>query len=138
MAEDRSVVHKGEDVMSADAEITRIIGLYTKGAGTGDGPSLDEAFHDNAYWFGAIGDTNYALSKAEFMGLAAAQPGDTGSLVSRTISTHQVGDSATVVVEEDNYWGTLSFTDTFQLNRISGVWKIVCKSFVHTGGSLPG
>ena len=69
--------------------------------------------------------------------MAVAQPGDTGNLVSRTISVHQDGDSATVVVEEDNYWGALSFTDTFQLNRISGVWKIVCKSFIHTGGSLP-
>ena len=79
MAEDRSVVHKREDVMSADAEITRVIGLYTKGAGKGDAASLDEAFHDNAYWFGSIGDTNYALSKAEFTGMAVAQPGDTGN-----------------------------------------------------------
>ena len=132
-----SVSSRG-DVMSTDSEITRVIGLYTKGAGAGDAASLDEAFHDNAYWFGAIGETNYALSKAEFTGMAVAQPGDTGSLVSRTISVNQVGDSAPVVVEEDNYWGALSFTDTFQLNRISGVWKIVCKSFVHTGGSLPG
>jgi hypothetical protein len=33
--------------------------------------------------------------------------------------------------------GTLSFTDFFSLSRIDGEWKIVNKTFAHTGGEPP-
>jgi hypothetical protein len=37
-------------------------------------------------------------------------------------------------VAEEGYWGTVSFIDYFQLTRIDGDWKIVCKLFAYTGG----
>jgi len=49
----------------------------------------------------------------------------------------QVGDAAIVTVEEEGYWGTVSFTDFFALSSIKDEWKIVNKTFVHTGGEPP-
>ncbi len=42
-----------------------------------------------------------------------------------------------VTIEEHGFWGVLSFVDYFSLARIDGSWKIVNKTFAHTGGSLP-
>jgi hypothetical protein len=73
----------------------------------------------------------------EFIELAVSEPADTGSYRGRVLSVHQVGDAANAVVAEDGYWGSLSFIDFFTLNRIEGAWKIVNKTFVHTGGEPP-
>ena len=66
------------------------------------------------------------------------QPADVdGSYKARVTSIEQVGDAATAVVEEEGYWGTVSFTDFFTLAKLDGAWKIVNKTFVHTGGEPP-
>jgi hypothetical protein len=70
--------------------------------------------------------------------LAAAQPLKTDdSFKARVTSVEQTGDAATAVVTEDGAWGTVSFVDYFTLARIDGDWKIVNKTFVHTGGEPP-
>jgi hypothetical protein len=43
----------------------------------------------------------------------------------------------TAAIEETGFWGTLSFTDFFALSRFDGEWKIVNKTFAHTGGEPP-
>src|SRR5438034_999336 len=55
------------------------------------------------------------------------------------ICSHRMtlGDAAFVVLEEEGFWGALSFVDFFSLARIDGNWKIVNKTFAHTGGELP-
>jgi hypothetical protein len=60
-----------------------------------------------------------------------------GSFQARVVSVEQVGDAAFAVLEEDGFWGTVSFTDFFTLARIDGAWKIVNKTFAHTGGEPP-
>jgi hypothetical protein len=52
-------------------------------------------------------------------------------------AVEQVGDAATVRLEEDGCWGNLSFVDFFTLAKIDGTWKIVNKTFAHTGGEMP-
>jgi Putative lumazine-binding len=42
-----------------------------------------------------------------------------------------------VTLEEDGCWGNLSFVDYFTLAKIDGTWKIVNKTFAHTGGEMP-
>jgi hypothetical protein len=37
----------------------------------------------------------------------------------------------------NGFWESLSFTDFFSLSRIDGEWKIVNKTFAHTGGEPP-
>ncbi len=66
------------------------------------------------------------------------QPLDSdGSFRARITSVEQVGDAARVTLEEDGCWGNLSFVDHFTLTKIDGAWKIVNKTFAHTGGEMP-
>jgi putative lumazine-binding protein len=46
----------------------------------------------------------------------------------------RVGDAAFAVLEEQGFWGTVSFTDFFTLAQIDSTWRIVNKTFAHTGG----
>jgi hypothetical protein len=55
----------------------------------------------------------------------------------RRTAVEQVGDAATVRLEEDGCWGNLSFVDFFALAKIDGTWRIVNKTFAHTGGEMP-
>ncbi|MGB2875439.1 MAG: nuclear transport factor 2 family protein, partial [Gaiellaceae bacterium] len=55
----------------------------------------------------------------------------------RITSVEQVGDAATATLEETGCWGSVSFTDFFALSKIDGEWKIVSKTFAHTGGEMP-
>jgi hypothetical protein len=49
----------------------------------------------------------------------------------------QTEDAASVVLVEEGFWGSVSFVDYFDLARIDGTWKIVNKTFAHTGGEPP-
>lgn len=118
-------------------EIVRIIGLYAEGAAKGDASLLKEAFHEDARMYGELAGTRYDVPISEFIEIAASAPADTGNYRTRVLSMHQVGDAANAVVAEDGYWGTVSFVTFFTMNRIGGWWKIVNKSFVHTGGEPP-
>ena len=52
-------------------------------------------------------------------------------------AVEQTEDTAAVTLVEDGFWGTVSFVDFFSLAQIDGAWKIVNKTFVHTGGEPP-
>jgi hypothetical protein len=118
-------------------EIVRVLGLCMEGEAKGDAGLLKEAFHEDARMYGQVAGTRYDMPITDFFGLAESEPADTGSYRGRVLSVHQVGDAANAVVAEEGYWGTLSFIDFFTLNRISGTWKIVNKTFAHTGGEPP-
>lgn len=118
-------------------EIVRVCGLYAEGASKGDVGKLKEAFHEDARMFGQIVGWRYDMKITDFFDLAAAKPADTGTYRNRVLSVQQVGDAAMAVVAEDGYWGTVSFVDFLSLVRINGTWKIVNKTFEHTGGEPP-
>lgn len=118
--------------------IERVVQLYIDGACDGDAAKLREAFHENAWMFGSMSGKRYDVPIAEYFAMADGNPADTdGSYKARIVSIEQVGDAATAVVEEEGFWGTVSFTDFFTLARIDGAWKIVNKAFVHTAGEPP-
>jgi hypothetical protein len=120
------------------AEIERVVQLYIDGARAGDASKLREAFHEDARMFGSLGGTRYDEPIEELIAMSDGQPADVeGSYTARITSMQQVGDAAIVTVEEDGYWGTVSFTDFFTLASIKGEWRIVNKTFVHTGGEPP-
>ena len=118
-------------------EIVRVLNLCMEGEAKGDAERLKEAFHEEARMFGEVAGTRYDMPITEFFELAVSEPADTGNYRGRVLSVHQVGDAANAVVAEDGYWGSVSFIDFFTLNRIAGAWKIVNKTFVHTGGEPP-
>jgi hypothetical protein len=118
-------------------EVRRVVQLFFDGEAKGDAAKLEEASHPDARLFGSVGETRYDMSIAEFIELAAKEPGDTGNYRVRILSVQQTGDAAVAVVAEEGYWGSLSFIDYLQLARIDGTWKVVSKLFAHTGGEMP-
>ena len=117
-------------------EIERVIQLYIDGA-NGDVPKLEEAFHADARMYGHIGPMDTYVPIGDFFKLVADNPGLAGPDYRAWItSMNVVGDAAVVVLQEDDYMGC-SFVDFFSLARIDDRWKIVNKTYAHTGGSPP-
>ena len=116
--------------------IAAAIQLYIAGVTQGDAASLAEAFHPGAQMYGAIGDKRLDMPISEFS--KHVTPADVdGTYRARITSIMQDGDVAGAVLIEENYLGTLSFTDFFTLSRLEGRWRIVTKTFAHTGGEMP-
>ena len=125
------------DVVGDYDAICRVLGLCTEGEAEGDVAKLREAFHADARMFGSLAGERFDVPIEELFALAESEPADTGNYRSRILSVQQTGDAAVGVVAEEGYWGSVSFIDYFQLARIDGDWKIVCKLFAHTGGEPP-
>ena len=118
-------------------EIVKVLQLYIAGASKGDATSLDQVFHPAARMFGQLAGSRVDIPISEFVAMAERQPADTGSYRGRVLSVTQVGDAAAAVVAEEGCWGSVSFIDFFTLARIDSNWKIVSKTFAHTGGQMP-
>jgi hypothetical protein len=119
--------------------ITTAMQLYIDGASKGDPAKLSEAFQDGAWMYGAIGGQRFDMPITQMAEMVATQPLDSdGSFVARIADVEQDGDVARVRLEEEGCWGNVSFVDYFTLAKIDGAWKIVNKTFTHTGGELPG
>ena len=118
-------------------EIVKVLQLYIAGASKGDATSLDQVFHPAARMFGQLAGSRVDIPISEFVAMAERQPADTGAYRGRVLSVTQVGDAAAAVVAEEGCWGSVSFIDFFTLARIDSNWKIVSKTFAHTGGQMP-
>jgi len=115
------------------------IRLYIQGVAKGDTATLKTAFHADARVFGALGDQRVDVAAADMIAMLAQQPADVDGSFDATIRSLEVhGDVAVATVSEENFWGTVSFTDVFSLACFDGDWKIVNKVFTHTGGTPPG
>lgn len=118
--------------------ITAVVQLYIDGAATGDVAKLREAFHPEAWMFGSLAGQRVDIPITQMFDMAASQPMDVdGSYSARVTTIEQVGDVATATLEETGCWGAVSFVDFLALARIDGAWKIVNKTFAHTGGEMP-
>ena len=112
--------------------------LYIDGVSKGDADKLKTAFHSEAWMFGSVGGQRYDIPVSHLIEMAISQPFDSaGSYTARITSVQQVGDAATAIVEEEGAWGSLSFVDFFTMAKIDDSWKIVNKTFAHTGGEMP-
>jgi hypothetical protein len=118
--------------------ITDVMQLYIDGAANGDVSKLEAAFHEQAWMFGEMSGKRFDMPIKNFFGLAESRPLKTDdSFDARVVSIEQTEDAAIAVVAEDGAWGSVSFVDYFTLAQIGGEWKIVNKTFTHTGGELP-
>ena len=119
-------------------QIEQAVQLYIDGARDGDAAKLRDAFDERAWMFGSLGGNRFDVPIAEMIAMSDGHPADVdGSYEARIVSVDQVGDAAIVRLDEDGFWGSVSFTDFFTLARIDGDWKIVNKTFAHTGGTPP-
>ena len=119
-------------------QITPAVNLYLEGVRDGDATKLREAFHPDAHMWGSMAGQRYDEPITELIALMDGQPADVdGSFRAHITSVEQTDDTASVTLTEDGFWGTVSFVDFFSLARIDGMWKIVNKTFVHTGREPP-
>jgi hypothetical protein len=114
-------------------EVTRVLNLYIDGAGNGNADYLWSVFHESARWFGSMDGVEYDTDKAGFIALMVETPGNPSS--AKIVDIQIAGTAATATVQEEGFWGTLSFTDYFQLAKLDGRWQITCKTFAQTGGT---
>lgn len=120
------------------AEIERVLNLYVEGVKGGDASKLSEAFHPDAAMFGAMGGKRLDKPIAEYIASSDGAPADVdGTYAAKITSVEAVEDTAIATVEETGFKGKYSFVDFFVLARFDGNWKIVNKTFAHTGGDLP-
>jgi hypothetical protein len=118
--------------------IAQTVQLYIDGAAQGDMAKLQRAFHPDARMFGAVGGQRVDIPIAELIALSGKHPANSaGNYRGRLTQVIQVGDAAVATVSEDGFWGSVSFVDFLSLARIDGNWKIVNKTFAHTGGEPP-
>jgi hypothetical protein len=119
-------------------QITRAVNLYVEGCRDGDAAKLREAFHPDAHMWGSMAGQRYDEPISELIAMLDGKPVDVdGSFQTHIDSVDQTDDAASVTLTEHGFWGTVSFVDFFSLARIDGTWKIVNKTFVHTGGEPP-
>ena len=125
--------------MGRDTEaISNAVQLYIDGARDGDAAKLRDTFDANARMYGNLAGRRFDVPITDYIAMADGAPADVdGSYKARITSIEQVGDAAIAIVEEEGFWGTVSFTDFFSLAKIGDEWKIVNKTFVHTGGEPP-
>ena len=118
--------------------IAEAIQLFIDGTARGDRAKLAEAFHPDARMYGAIGAQRFDESMPEFADLVTETPADVaGTYRARIASIDQTGDAACATVVEEGFWGTMSFVDYLSLCRLDDRWRIVSKTFAHTGGEPP-
>lgn len=119
-------------------QITRAVDLYVEGVREGDAAKLREAFHPSARMWGSLMGQRYDVPISEMIAMFDGKPCDVdGSYKAEVTSVDQTEDTASATLAEEGFWGTVSFVDFFALARIDGEWKIVNKTFVHTGGEPP-
>jgi hypothetical protein len=120
-----------------DLEAIRgVVQLYIDGA-NGDVAKLEQAFHPNAWMFGHVGAMETNMPIQDFIAFVSNTPGLAGPSYRATVtSLDVVGDAAVATLAEENYMGC-DFVDYFSLARIDGHWKIVNKTYAHTGGEPP-
>jgi hypothetical protein len=119
--------------------ITQVLSTLLEGESGGDVAKLKAVFHPDARMFGQVEGQRCDMPISEYFAYAAKAPANLeGNYQARVLSVQQTGDAATALVVEENCWGSVSFIDHFALSRIAGTWKVVNKTFVHTGGKMPG
>src|SRR3954453_8291331 len=119
-------------------QITAAVQLYIDGARAGDAEKLRAAFHPDARMWGSLGGQRFDVPVTAMIEMLDGKPVDVeGSYVATITGCEQTEDTAEVTLAEQGFWGTVSFVDFFSLARIDDEWKIVNKTFVHTGGELP-
>ena len=119
-------------------QITRVVDLYVQGARDGDAAKLREAFHPDARMWGSLAGQRYDVPIGDMIAMLDGKPVDVdGSYKTEVTAIDQTDDIASATLVEHGFWGTVSFVDFFSLARIDGAWKIVNKTFVHTGGEPP-
>ena len=118
--------------------ITRLVQLYIDGAGWRCGQAACRLpcrrAHVRPYRPGRACDSDRRLLRHGGRRQGVARRAEVPGTI---VSIHVTGDAGVAVLAEQDYLGC-DFIDYFSVARIGGEWKIVNKTYAHTGGQLPG
>lgn len=107
------------------------LNTYTECCRTGNVAGLKQIFHEQASMYGFLAGQMMAGSPEPFyeaVGTAPCPESSGEPYQAEIVYSLQEGDTATLVLREDNYLG-MRFTNSFQLIRTDGSWFIVSKLF---------
>ena len=121
-----------------ESDIRAVIDLYVEGA-NGDTAKLEQAFHEAATMTGHIGPMHDTFTPiGDFIAMVGRNPGLAGpGYTAHVRSVDVTGDAGVAVLVETDYFGC-DFVDYFTMARVDGGWKIIAKTYAHTGGQPSG
>ena len=116
--------------MDQEAEIRKVIELYTQGTYEGDAVKLEASFHENAVMNGYLGGQLLMATPAPFIAeICKAPMSQTDFNYSPVVTELSIEDKVATVTLLETYPDGMSFTNYFHLIDDGADWKIVSKLF---------
>jgi hypothetical protein len=116
--------------MNQEAEIRKVIELYTEGTFEGDAEKLNASFHEKAVMNGYLGGQLLLATPEAFITEICKSPmNQTDFDYSPIVTELSIEDKVATVTLVETYPDGMSFTNYFHLIDDGNGWKIISKTF---------
>jgi hypothetical protein len=119
-----------------EAAVRAAIEHYFRAHATGLGEHHRKVFHPEAKLFAVRDGKFWQLTSEEYISRSSGKPADDEAQRRRSIESVDITGNAAVAKVVLDY-PQVRFTDYMSMLKIDGEWKIVNKTFAHTGGAPP-
>ncbi|CAH7049427.1 Amidohydro_3 domain-containing protein [Vibrio chagasii] len=119
---------------SPESQVRTTIEKYSASVFNADTTSLKQVFHANAVMAGDLPHVHLAGTPEPFIKDVASRPSMASqniNLISEITYIDVQGDTASVTLEEENFFGHGRFVNYLSLVKENNQWKIVSKVFTH-------
>ena len=128
-------IFEGKPVyINFEAEVRSTIEQYSASVFNADSENLKNMFHANAVMAGDLPDVHLNGTPAPFIKDVASRPSMASqgvNLISEITYLDVQGNTASVTLEEQNFFGNGRFVNYLSLIKEKGEWKIISKTFTH-------
>lgn len=116
--------------MDQEANIRKVIELYTQGSYEGNADKLNESFHEKAVMNGYLGGQLLLATPEVFINEICKSPmNQTDFDYSPIVTELSIEDKVATVTLVETYPDGMSFTNYFHLLDDGNGWKIISKTF---------
>jgi hypothetical protein len=116
--------------MDQEANIRKVIELYTQGTYEGNADKLNESFHEKAVMNGYLGGQLLLATPEVFINEICKSPmNQTDFDYSPIVTELSIEDKVATVTLVETYPDGMSFTNYFHLLDDGNGWKIISKTF---------
>jgi len=116
--------------MDQEANIRKVIELYTQGTYEGNADKLNESFHEKAVMNGYLGSQLLLATPEVFINEICKSPmNQTDFDYSPIVTELSIEDKVATVTLVETYPDGMSFTNYFHLLDDGNGWKIISKTF---------
>jgi hypothetical protein len=116
--------------MNQEADIRKVIELYTQGTFEGDAEKLNASFHEKAVMNGYLGGQLLMATPDVFITEICKSPmNQTDFNYSPIVTELSIEDKVATVTLIETYPDGMSFTNYFHLIDDGNGWKIISKTF---------